>query len=183
MPRLLQLTELSALADDDFLYVVDASAPSGKSKRVSLDTLREYNRGNPYCFRAFDSGGTTLTDGATVQINLGTEEYDYNGNFAASSYTAPFDGVYHFDGGVVSTTIATPINSVIYIYKNGVQAIHGFNIVPVNGSIIAMNISGDLHLEAGDVITLRFFQNTAGGESTITGSSNTWFSGHLVHRD
>jgi len=33
---------------------------------------------NPYCFRAYDSGGTTLTDGNEVQINFATEEYDLN---------------------------------------------------------------------------------------------------------
>lgn len=135
---------------------------------------------NPYCFRAYDSGGTTLTDNTVVQINLATEVYDYNNNFASSAYTAPVAGVYHFNGAVsISGAVATGVTAIIYIYVNGAEHTRGGRLVPTDNQ--GMVIGADMLLAAGDVVTLRFLQDSAGGEATTTGSNLTWFSGHLVH--
>lgn len=136
---------------------------------------------NPYCFRAYDSGGTTLTDNTAVKINLATENYDYNNNFATSTYTAPVAGVYHFDGCVLSSALSTPVNSYTAIYKNGALAFYGQQTVPsVNGTL--NNVSGDILLAAGDTIDMYHLQNSAGNETTGTAATDTWLSGHLVHR-
>jgi hypothetical protein len=134
---------------------------------------------NPYCFRAYDSGGTTLTDNTVVQINLATEVYDYNNNFATSAYTAPFGGVWHFDGAVsLSGAVATGVTAIIYLYVDGAENTRGTRLVVVDN--IGLNISGDILLTAGQVVTLRFLQDSAGNEATTTGSNLTWFSGHLI---
>ena len=135
---------------------------------------------NPYCFRAWDSGGTTLTDGAFIKINFATEIYDYNNNFTASAYTAPVAGVYHFDGAVsIDGAISTGIDVIISIYVDGSEKIRGGRASLINDS--AMGISADILLAANEVVTLIFRQNSAGDEATKANVNQTWFSGHLVH--
>lgn len=136
---------------------------------------------NPYCFRAYDSGGTTLTDGIDTQINLASESYDYNSNFASSTYTAPVAGVYHFDASLISSGLATAVRAYISIRKNDATAIYGVQMIPPTAGIIA-TCGGDLLLAAGDTIKLYCLQDTAGNETTTTGETTTWMSGHLVHR-
>lgn len=142
--------------------------------------LGTYGVANPYCFRAYDSGGTTLTDGIDVKINLATENYDYNNNFATSTYTAPINGVYHFDGCVVSSALTAGVRAFASIRKNGSTAIYGVQMTPVNSGLIC-TVSGDLLLAATNTIDLYCLQDTAGNETTTTGDTTTWMSGHLVH--
>lgn len=133
-----------------------------------------------YCFRAYDSAGTTLTDNAIVSIALATEVYDYNSNFAASAYTAPVAGVYHFDGVVtVSGALANAIDGQAFIYVDGALAAKGVRNAFTNDG--TADVSADLLLAAGGVVTLRARQNSDGNETTATGATETYLSGHLVH--
>ena len=134
---------------------------------------------NPYSFRAYDSGGTTLTDNTAVKINLATESYDYNSNFASSTYTCPVAGVYHFAGSLLSSAIATHVGASIRITKNGTTAFYGNASSDSTGYLATC--SGDILCAANDTIELYFFQNSAGSETSVTGSDSTWLSGHLVH--
>lgn len=135
---------------------------------------------NPYCFRAYDSGGTTLSDGIGTKVNLATEEYDYNSNFTGSTYTCPVAGVYHFDGRFSLGTTTGASLGVAFIYKNGSGVLRGGAYLP--SSNFGFAISGDLLCAAGDTIELYGFQDSGGNEATTTGSAETFLSGHLVHR-
>lgn len=139
---------------------------------------------NPYCFRAYGSGSTTLTDNAFASIALATEEYDYNSNFTASAYTAPFAGVYHFDGCVTHASVSvSPILAISCIFVDGAQRINGTGAAaPTATNTGAYSVSGDVLLSAGQVVTLRHYQNSAGDEASATNSYDTFLSGHLVHR-
>ena len=39
----------------------------------------------------------------------------------------------------------------------------------------------DIPLTAGQVVTVQYYQDSAGTEATTTGNDNTYFYGHLVH--
>lgn len=182
MPRLSQLSQLTALDINDYMYIVDANAPSGNSKKVSLYDLREFTRTNPYCFRAYNSVTTPLPDAVTTQVSFGVEEYDYNGNFAANVYTAPFAGVFHFEAAVtISGGTASPVDFALFMMKNGSLVTAGTRFVPSASDCTGM-ISAEILLAQGDVIDIRAYQNTAGAETTQTGTQYTWFAGHLVHK-
>lgn len=132
-----------------------------------------------YCFRAYDSAGTTLTDGSAVEINFGTEVYDYNNNFASNGYTAPVAGVYHFDTSIGISTIATGVTLILGFYVN--DTTHSLVQRWTPGAENIIGGSTDMLLAAGEKVTVKVNQDSAGNEATVTGATRTFFSGHLVH--
>lgn len=135
---------------------------------------------NPYCFSAWDSGGTTLTDNTAIQINFATELYDYNNNFASSAYTAPYAGVYHFNATVEVSTLATGVTLILWLYVGGAAAKILQRWAP--GANNSIGGATDILLTASQVVTLRVTQDSAGNETTGAAADRTYFSGHLVHR-
>ncbi len=138
---------------------------------------------NPYCFRAYASGSTTLTDGTHVKVLFASENYDYNNNFASSTYTAPVAGVYNFSSTVTQATVsATPAIIFLTLYVNGSAAARGVAFTPSTVGIPCVTYAGDVLLAANDTVEIYCYQDSAGNEATITGSELTFFSGHLVHK-
>lgn len=136
---------------------------------------------NPYCFRAYASGGTTLTDDTAVKILFATESYDYNSNFASSTYTAPVAGVYSFQAVIhYASAIATPVLVNTWIYVGGVATVTAQDYA-TTGNPPIYGIFGEILLAANDTVEIYHRQNSAGAEATDTGSVKTWFAGHLVH--
>lgn len=134
---------------------------------------------NPYCFRAYDSGGTTLTDATHVRINLATEVYDLNGDFASSIYTVPVDGVYHFDACFwISGAVATGVLAYAELYVNGAEAVRGESGLPSSNG--GFGVHTDLQLAAGDTVEFYGIQDSAGSEATVASQARTYFSGHLI---
>lgn len=140
--------------------------------------LGTYGVRNPYCFAAYGSGSTSLLDGQWTKIALATEEYDYNSNFASSTYTAPVAGVYHFDGNWQVAAISTGTLFAAAVYKNG-AIVKQSNTSPLSNGAAA--ISCNILLAANDTVGFYGFQESAGNEATATAANETWFSGHLVH--
>lgn len=137
---------------------------------------------NPYCFRAYASGATTLTDATFVVIALATENYDYSNNFASNTYTAPVAGVYHFNGSVTHTTASSgPTEATTAIFVNGTRAGTGSDFPASTSVALTWNIAVDLLLAQGDTVDMRHYQDSGGNEATNTGTALTWFAGHLVH--
>lgn len=137
---------------------------------------------NPYCFKAGASGTTTLTDNTFTKVLVASEIYDYNSNFASSTYTAPVAGVYHFDAAFqIGSTIATPVSMIASFYVNGSESTRGAVVLPGAGNF-GTSISADILLAANDTVDFYALQNSAGDETTVASAVNTWFSGHLVHR-
>lgn len=167
--------EINGQLDNDNI-AADAAVAGSKLATASV-TPTQWT--NPYAFRASDSGGTTLTDNTIVQINLATEAYDYNSNFAASAYTVPVGGVYHFDGQfTINGAVAGGVSQLAFIYVDGSAHTQGPRTTAITdgGSVV----SADILLTAGQVVTFRGFQNSDGNESTDTNAGRTFFSGHLV---
>lgn len=170
--------EQPSAAKWNILGTNDASFNDGTGIANAAITSEHLN--STIAFRAYDSGGTTLNDNTITQINLATEVYDYGSDFASSAFTAPLSGAYHFNGAVsVSGAVATGVAFVIYIYVDGAEYVRG-NRFPVPSSNDGIVIAADIPLTAGQVVTLRALQDSAGGEATATGNNLTWFAGHFI---
>lgn len=150
---------------------------------ATFDTLLgTYGVRNPYCFRAYASGNTTIADNADTKVLFATEEYDHNNNFSSSTYTAPITGIYHFDGKVAfNTTIASGVLAYPLIYVNGASVFTGMALGSAFTTAAAFTISGDVSVTAAQTVELWMYQDSGGTEATQASQSNTWFSGHLVH--
>jgi len=159
-------------------YITDASLSTSK---YADDSVTPDKWTNPYCFRAYASASTSLTDNTPVKIALASESYDLNNNFASSTYTAPVAGIYHFDGVVqIGSTVASGVNCQAMIYVNGANVGGGTVFAPISFS--AGSVSLDVELAATDTVELYFKQDSAGVEDVNTGSAATFLSGHLVHQ-
>ncbi len=138
---------------------------------------------NPYCFRAYDSGGTTIADGTATKVLFATENFDPNNNFANSSYTAPVTGFYQINGRVAfATSISTGVAAIILIYVDGVEYSRGMADGTSFVSSSAYTVSDIVPCNVGQTIDIYMYQDSAGTEATQTGSAHTYISGHLVHQ-
>lgn len=157
--------------------IADSNVTTAK---IADDAVTPAKWTNPYCFRAYATGSTTLTDNTAVKVALAGESYDYNNNFASSTYTAPVAGVYHFDANLqIGSAVSTGVNCQASIQVNGATALTGPVFVPTN--FAASNVSGDILLAANDTVEFYFKQDSAGAEDVNASASATYFSGHLVH--
>lgn len=158
---------------------IDASAIIAAS--IAAKAVIGEKLGEPVAFRAVPSASTTLTNGNDVALTLGTEVYDYGSNFASNQFTAPYDGVYHFDGNVgISGTISSGILMYAAIFVNGAAAARGGLHAPPN--FAHAHVSAGVELSAGDTVKLYGKQSSSGNEATSTTDYVTYMSGHLVGR-
>jgi hypothetical protein len=127
-------------------------------------------------------------------VNFATQIFDAGNNFNTSgaannpsSFIAPVAGFYHFDAALyinIASGVTNISSADIYLMKNGaVNTIEDYG-PPENTafhSSMYMNFSHDIHLNAGDIINLKIFQNNA---TNITASViRGRFSGHLIFAD
>lgn len=175
----------SAKVNENFDDLADGTAiQSGAitTAKIADDAVTPAKWVNPYCFRAYPSVATTVADAADTKITFGTEDYDYNNNFASSTYTVPVNGVYNFSGRVeYATSIASGVNAYTVLYVNGSPTVKGSQLGSAFVTSAGMILSTDIKLNAGDTVELWAYQDSAGTEATATASASIWFAGHLVH--
>ena len=144
----------------------------------------------------------TIASGDSVNVTFDAEEYDIGGNYDTSAYkfTAPVNGIYHFNAKVLWDNNTDPTagdwtageRHDIYLIKNDSSTNPSANsreaseLRVVGGdlgdSLMMNSISGDLKLSAGDFITVAVFQNTGTNQYTYDPNDGMWssWSGHLI---
>ena len=144
----------------------------------------------------------TIASGDSVNVTFDAEEYDIGGNYDTSAYkfTAPVNGIYHFNAKVLWDNNTDPTagdwtageRHDIYLIKNDSSTNPSANsreaseLRVVGGdlgdSLMMNSISGDLKLSAGDFITVAVFQNTGTNQYTYEPNDGMWssWSGHLI---
>ncbi|HUP12244.1 MAG TPA: hypothetical protein VM187_08540, partial [Niastella sp.] len=99
-------------------------------------------------------------------------------NSSTSEFTAPSDGLYHFD---VHITLVGPAGSFanLALWLNN-SSIPRRSFMDLTGARQIMSISADLLLTAGDKLNVRLSTSTS-GTTTITGGAYGWFSAHKIN--
>ena len=133
---------------------------------------------NPYMFSAYPSSVTSLVDAIPTKITFGNEDYDYNNNFASSTYTAPVDGVYQFNATFNLGIVVSGVVAFCAIYVNDALVKRGAKVPIISGC--GATISTDILLAANDTVDVYGYQSSAGDEGTVVNADRTYFNGHLV---
>ena len=84
---------------------------------VAQSNLAANVAGNGPAFSAYQSSAQTISNGTFTKVNLQTEEFDTNNNFASSTFTPTVAGYYQISGGIyIGNTLGI---SLAVVYKNG----------------------------------------------------------------
>jgi hypothetical protein len=127
----------------------------------------------------------TITSGTQQKVQFQVEEYDTNSNFANSRFTPSASGIYQFNAEVRFDGSYGTGESMIVLYKNGVEHKRGWNASGVNwaSSLGAMTVSTQAMANGtGDYFEI-YVQQTSGGNLSITAVNNpaiTWFNGCML---
>ncbi|MBI5324820.1 MAG: hypothetical protein HZB41_06040 [Ignavibacteriae bacterium] len=141
--------------------------------------------------RAYLNAVASIPTNLWTTIPFANESYDSQNEFntATFEFTALEDGYYQvnarteFDliGAMANDsylTIAIYVNGVIYSEGNNLQVVD--NIGDVSSNNNAPNVSDVVQLTAGQIITIRVFQNTGNTYDIKAGSSKTYVSIHKL---
>ena len=113
--------------------------------------------------RAYKSSGSHTASGSEQTVaSWNSKEYDTHNvfNLTTGEFIVPSTGKYHVSGSVTFGTNATG-SRVSYITVNGANKIIS-NIYLSFSDNAAMVMSGTLQLNAGDIVTMKAFQNSGG---------------------
>jgi len=130
-------------------------------------------------FSATPSTTQAVTSGVYTKVNLGTENFDTNNNFASSRFTPTVAGYYSFSGSIYSVAASGATYIWAVIYKNGAIAVSGNLNVPVSGIDGVGTVNGLIYLN-GSTDYAEMYCYLAGVSPTIQNSVTTQFSGFLA---
>jgi len=125
------------------------------------------------------SAQTGLTDKTATKVTLGTENQDYGGNFASSTFTCPEPGWYEFSGYVTGNCATTLAAISCALYKNtafwiaGTIGVGGFGFF-LGGSRYASSSvsSGIVWMARGDTVDLYAAIEGTGSHDVDTATLN-----------
>lgn len=129
-------------------------------------------------FSAFQSAAQAVTANTATKILFQTESFDTDNCFANSTFTAPLNGIYHFDWRL-QTNQGSGTRHSTRIYVNGSVAAYGAE-TPSNTTQIGQGGSANLKLNAGDAVSVYWEHSNLSAMNTIVGAPSTFFSGFQV---
>jgi hypothetical protein len=167
------------LADNSVITakIADSNVTTAKilDANVTQAKLASNTVGNGPAFRAYATTDTSIGNQVHTQVNLVTELFDTNSNFANSRFTPTVAGYYLISGQIFTTVANTGL--LASIAKNNVQYALGTQI---SASSLRSTVSDIVYLNGtGDYVALNAY---SGGAVTIQtgGGIDTYFSGCLI---
>ena len=132
--------------------------------------------GNGPAFRAYGGTTTSLPNNTVTKVNLTSEEFDTNNNFASSRFTPTVAGYYYISGAVHVSSGALLLNP--RLYKNGSNYAAG---QAVSGSAVASTVAALIYLNGTtDYVELYVYHNAGGTRTASDNSFLTYMDGCLV---
>jgi hypothetical protein len=137
---------------------------------------------NAVAFAAYvGTNYATGTSASTMVVD--TEQYDLGSNFNTSTYTftAPYNGIYHFDAGVHIAAAGDQLTN-IRLAVGGTEVRRGMQIGSgAAGGNQSFVLSADVQLSATNTVTIVVQTPTA--TRTLTAGANlSYFTGHMITR-
>jgi hypothetical protein len=132
--------------------------------------------GNGPALRAYGGTTTSLPNNTVTKVNLTSEEFDTNNNFASSRFTPTVAGYYYISGAVHVSNGAALLNA--RLYKNGSNYASG---QAVNDTTVASTVAALIYLNGTtDYVELYVYHNAGGTRTASDDSFLTYMDGCLV---
>ena len=160
-------------ADTDEFLIRDG----GTIKRIDFSHIKPTNITGA---SAYPDGTQSMADNTFTKVDLETERYDDNGEFASSRFTAAADGRYLVSASVFENGEAgANVQHFATIYKNGSRFIDGGQTTDYGVNYTFHVPTTAIALSSGDYLELYYFHNK-GSALTINGLSSTIQTTHLT---
>ena len=156
---------------------------TNNTERMRIDSAGRVTKPYQPAFNAYKSSSQTIS--GWTHITFDTEEYDQNGDFASSIFTAPVDGIYIFNAAVRYQNAFDYAYTAFYVNNSQPAGTNkgafGFGLNSAAGSFETDNTivtTQMLKLSATDTVRLYAYHNTS---VIITeGRQRTYFQGYLL---
>jgi hypothetical protein len=135
--------------------------------------------GNMPTFSAQPSTTQSASSGAYTKVDLGTENWDTNNNFASSRFTPTVAGYYFFSASIYCTFSGSAAYVWASVYKNGGLGLAGNLNFPVTTVDGIGTVNGLLYMN-GSTDYVELYMYLAGTSPVIQTGSGNVFSGFLA---
>ncbi|GGD42193.1 hypothetical protein GCM10011514_02710 [Emticicia aquatilis] len=183
---------IGILAPQEKLHVFGNIRASGLAGSGNLNVQADANGTlktiSPVAFSAYLNSALPIPPNTNTTIGINAEKYDLSNNFNTTTnlFTAPTNGIYHFDALVTwSSATATGGSFILEIIGSSplfTLTQTTYSIPTTNYTFISSTASVDVKLNAGQTVKLSAYQ-TSNVTLTIQGNYNDYFgifSGHLI---
>jgi len=160
-------TELAATpADTDEFLISDA----GTLKRIDFSHIKPTNITGA---SAHADGSQSISDNTLTKVDLETEKFDTNSEFASSRFTAGADGTYLVSASVqMNGEAGANVQHFATIYKNGSRFLDGAQTTDYAVNYVFYVPTTALVLSSGDYLELYYYHNK-GSSLNITANTTT----------
>ncbi|MEI7471188.1 MAG: hypothetical protein WCJ85_02950 [Chitinophagaceae bacterium] len=165
--------------------VVDGNQGFGKAFVSDANGLGGWS--NAVAFGAHRTSSTiNIAGGGTTPLICDAIDYDNNSTYnnTTGQFIAPANGVYHFDVGVIVSSVGSLPAVRLRLRKNLTGLRESTSIITSNTNKASVNLSTDIYLTQGDSIDLLIVNNSFSviNVDTDAGTSvpGTFFNAHLV---
>ena len=160
-------------ADTDEFLISDA----GTIKRIDFSHIKPTNITGA---SAVADGSQSISDSTFTKVDLETEKFDTNSEFASSRFTAGADGTYLVSGSVqMNGEAGANVQHFATIYKNGSRFLDGGQTTDYGVNYTFNVPTTAVTLAQNDYLELYYFHNK-GSALTINGLSTAIRSTHLT---
>lgn len=162
---------------DDDTWLIDDVHISDKGESVIENSTRHALK---VAFMATAENTQKVIHNKEVKILFDHVEFDYTQSFNNSEFTAPEEGLYHFDAHVRWNGFKQPNNYMwIGLFKN--DTLQKATTAASSNNDFGTMISSNLLLKQGDKVAVKVRQSSGSTQSTFGLMKNTWLSGYKIY--
>ena len=154
-------------ADTDEFLISDA----GTIKRIDFSHIKPTNITGA---SAVADGSQSISDSTFTKVDLETEKFDTNSEFASSRFTAGADGTYLVSGSVqMNGEAGANVQHFATIYKNGSRFLDGAQTTDYGVNYVFYVPTTALVLSQNDYLELYYFHNKGSSLNITNNTTNT----------